>query len=109
MMRVGRGFERGERVPGPRRDHQDEVADVLVVDWNAGCRRGRLLVVDQRLGDARRAGAGEDGAEHVEREAIVAALTHRRPLDVEPRHLHAVLVDETLLGRQRHRIDLRAG
>ena len=50
---------------------------------------------------SRDARSGEDVAQHVERVLILAVEAHRRPLDVQPRNLDAILERQALLAGQR--------
>ena len=77
---IGRGLETRQVVTRSRGNHEIELADILAGRLPGLDRRGRLLVVDERVGDPRGARAGEDGGEHVEGEAIVVGFTDRRPV-----------------------------
>ena len=74
--------------------------------FDPGLRRGRgLAVVDERLGESRRARPGQDAAHDLQREVIVVGGADRRPPEVQSRDLDAIFVDEPLFtrqGRRRH-------
>src|SRR4030095_151411 len=90
-------FQLGKRVPRPWSDDDLKFACFFTAVLARADRSRALLIVNQRLREARGSLAGRNRVEDLEREAVIVIKTDGWPSDVKPRDLHAVFVDKPFL------------